>query len=195
MAGSTQSKLTRRSLVPRTCRTRRTCRTVVPVALSYLNQVFERLVSSRMRHSTAPGRLLILGVLAALVTACNVQISMQAEARDQWQRRYTLAEGGTLEIRNTNGLIQVEPTSGNEVEITADRIVKAATDEAAKDELAKWDIEQTATPDRIAIDTTKNGINYVLHLNRRSTITSAFRNRPICGWRRRTARLTSMGRT
>jgi hypothetical protein len=122
-----------------------------------------------MRHNIAVPRSLIVAGLAAALAGCNVQLSMQAEARDQWQRRYTLTEGGTLEIHNTNGLIRVEPTSDTAVEISADRIVKAASDEAAKDALARWEIEQSAAPDRIVIDSSKQaGASFMVHMNRRA---------------------------
>jgi hypothetical protein len=101
-----------------------------------------------------------LAAAAFLLSGCNLQLSMRAEARDQWHRHYTLAEGGTLEIRNTNGVIQFEPTDGTSVDIDADRLVQAATDQAAKEGLAAFDIQETVSPDRIAIDGTgKSGIN------------------------------------
>ncbi len=82
---------------------------------------------------------------------------MRAEARDQWQRQYTLAEGGTLEIRNTNGLIHLDPGDGTKVEVTADRIVRAGTDQAAKDALTAFEIQERVSPDHITLDSTSHG--------------------------------------
>lgn len=115
--------------------------------------------------------LLATAVLASasLLSACNVELSMKGEARDKWQRHYTLARGGSVEIRNTNGVIQVTPGSGDEVDITAERIVQAPTDQAAKDGLAGFEIHETAGPDRIVIDGTGRGggLNFTFNLSRR----------------------------
>jgi hypothetical protein len=103
-----------------------------------------------------------------LLAGCGVDISMGAEAKDQWQRHYTLTEGGMLEIRNTNGLIQVEPGEGQDVTVSADRVVKAATDEAAKAALAAFEIQESSSPDHISLDSTRRtGMNLNVNLNRR----------------------------
>ncbi len=103
------------------------------------------------------------------LAACNLQISTKAEARDQWHRRYTLAHGGTLEIRNTNGIIRLDAGDGPAIDVTADRVVQAATDQAAKEALAAFEIAETVAPDRVTLDsTTRNsGGNLFLNLNRR----------------------------
>jgi len=116
------------------------------------------------RHDLING--IVLATLVAVVAGCNLRISTNAEAKDQWQRRYTLKEGGTLEIRNTNGLIHVEPVDGNSVDISADRIVEAPTDQGAKDGLASFEIQETVGPDHIKIDSTRRGSG-LLNLQRR----------------------------
>jgi len=105
-------------------------------------------------------RLAAAGVSLFLLAGCGVDISMGAEAKDQWQRHYTLTDGGTLEIRNTNGLIQVEPGDGHDVTVSAERVVKAATDEAAKAALAAFEIQESSAPDHISLDSTsRTGMN------------------------------------
>jgi Toastrack DUF4097 len=106
----------------------------------------------------------LAGLMAA--SACNLRISTDAEAKDQWQRRYTLKEGGTLEIRNTNGLIHIEPTDDGAVDITADRVVRAATDQAAKDALGRFEIQETVAPDRVTIDSTNRSAGIMINLQR-----------------------------
>jgi hypothetical protein len=111
-------------------------------------------------QSLRRGRLAALAGASALVlSACNLHLSTQAEARDQWQRHYSLAPGGTLEIANTNGAIEIDSTDDSSVEVSADRVVQAATDQAAKEALAGFDIKETITPDHIAIDSSNHGIN------------------------------------
>jgi DUF4097 and DUF4098 domain-containing protein YvlB len=105
--------------------------------------------------------------LAAL-GACNLDISTKAEARDTWERHYTLSEHGTLEISNTNGLIRVEPGQGDKIDITADRIVQAPTDQAAKDALAAFEIHETVAPDHVALDSaSRSGLNMTINMSRR----------------------------
>lgn len=103
---------------------------------------------------------------ALFLSACNVRLSMNAEARDQWQRHYTLALGGTLEIANTNGLIEIDSTDGTAVEVTADRVVQATTDQAAKDALAGFEIKETISPDHIVLDSASHG-GMTLNMSRR----------------------------
>jgi len=110
----------------------------------------------------------LAGGLALVLSACNLHLSTQAEARDQWQRHYTLAAGGTLEVLNTNGVIEIDSTAGNAVDITADRVIQAATDQAAKDALAGFEIKETIQPDHIALDSSnRGGMNLVVNMTRR----------------------------
>lgn len=110
----------------------------------------------------------VLAASLLVLSGCNVDISLKAEARDQWRRHYTLAPGGTLEIRNTNGLIEIEPAEGDAIDITADRVVQAATDQAAKEALAAFEIQETTGPDHVSIDSTpRGGSNLMIKMNRR----------------------------
>jgi hypothetical protein len=95
-----------------------------------------------------------LVVLAAGINlaACNLHIDNQAEAKSEWKKTYTLAKAGTFEIRNTNGLIEVSPGDGDQIVVTAERIAKAATDEAAKDAAEKIEIRETVSADNIILD-------------------------------------------
>lgn len=97
-------------------------------------------------------------VLAAGINlaACNLQIDNQAEARSEWKKTYTLAKGGSFEIRNTNGLIEVSPGDGDQIQVTAERIAKAGTDEAAKDAAEKIEIRETVSADNIILDSKMN---------------------------------------
>jgi len=101
-------------------------------------------------------------VLAAGVNlaACHLDIDNKAEARSEWKKSYTLAGGGSLEIRNTNGLIEVSPGTGNEISVTAERIAKAGTDQEAKDAAEKIEIRETVSSDSIILDakTTTTGM-------------------------------------
>lgn len=85
-------------------------------------------------------------LLALLVsTACEVDFVPRSEAREEWKKSYTLDAAGQLTIENTNGTITVRPGTGPTVEITATRIAKAGTDEAAKKLLADTRIDESAS--------------------------------------------------
>lgn len=103
-----------------------------------------------------------LTTLAALpvLGACHLSISNQAEARSEWTKDYTLAAGASLEIRNTNGQIEVEAVDGNTVSILAERIARAATDQAAKDAAESLEIRDTVSDGGVVIDarTSMSGI-------------------------------------
>ncbi len=114
------------------------------------------------RFSLRPRALaaaLMLAATAAL-TACNINISNQAEGRSEWKKSYTLAAGGSLEIKNTNGVIEVDPSDGDTVEVTAERIAKAMTEADAKKAAEDMAIKETVSAGSILLDgrTNNNGI-------------------------------------
>jgi DUF4097 and DUF4098 domain-containing protein YvlB len=106
-------------------------------------------------------------VCLVVASGCGLELSLTAEARDQWKRTYTLAQNGSFEIRNTNGKIDVRVGDNDQIEVTADRIVKAATDEAAKDALKRFEITETVSADHVGLDATSHGLNFDMHLSRR----------------------------
>jgi DUF4097 and DUF4098 domain-containing protein YvlB len=93
-------------------------------------------------------------VLAAVATAaCQVDFSeYRSEARDEWTREYDLASDGEIEIRNTNGTIEVEPSADGKVHVIAERIAKAGSDEAARDLLKKVEASEEVTGERVRIE-------------------------------------------
>ena len=111
--------------------------------------------------------LLVLVAALAAASACGLNISSGVEARDVWKRTYTLSPGASFEIRNTNGRIHITPADGNTVELQADRIVKASTDESAKAALAKFEIGETVTPKSVVIDATSHPMGLTIGLSRR----------------------------
>ena len=106
-------------------------------------------------------------VAAAMVVAgCGLQISNQAEARDEWKRAYEVTSGATLEIRNANGTIRVEAGDGAKIDVTAVRIVRASTDEAAKAALKEFEIESSASPERVVLDSATRSVGLTIGLSR-----------------------------
>jgi hypothetical protein len=105
---------------------------------------------------------LILGALALPVALAGCDMSLGAlagRASDEWTRTYQLAPGGEVRVGNTNGRIEVEGIDGSTVEVRAERIARAATDEGARELLPRISIREDVKPDRVSIETERmNGL-------------------------------------
>lgn len=99
--------------------------------------------------------LVTLG-LAACDIAVNgeggLHLGIGAQARDEWSRTYTLGAGARLELINVNGRITAEASDGNAVDVKAERIGKGASDEAAKDALARLEMREEVGDNRVRIE-------------------------------------------
>jgi DUF4097 and DUF4098 domain-containing protein YvlB len=88
------------------------------------------------------------------LTACELATaSFRAEAKEPWSQTFQVASGARFELENTNGSIDVESATGSEIEVRAERIAKAATEEGARELLKQVEIVVDATSDRVAIRT------------------------------------------
>ena len=105
----------------------------------------------------APVLALILS--AAASAACDINLGdlnvgvAAGRAADEVVRKYQVPAGGRFEVVNTNGLVQVEQGTAPEVEVRAERIAKASTDEAAKELLGKIEIAESRSADGVKIET------------------------------------------
>jgi DUF4097 and DUF4098 domain-containing protein YvlB len=92
---------------------------------------------------------------AAIASAgCDiVTADLRAEESAQWHKSYTLDPKGHLEIHNVNGRIQVEPSTGNAVDVEATKKARGASGEAAKAALDRVSIVEDLSDGRIRIDT------------------------------------------
>lgn len=109
-------------------------------------------------------RALGVGLSLAVVwatAACNVQVGQDGgfsfdvasgRAQDTWTRSYSLEGSGRLELINVNGRIIAEPSSGAAVELSAERIAKASSDDAAKDLLGKVEMREEVGPSQARIE-------------------------------------------
>ncbi len=101
-------------------------------------------------------RLVAVAVLAAALSACDVVVSSMnanGKAQDEWSRSYPIASQGQVEVVNTNGLVEVLAAEGNQVEVRAERIARASTDDAAKQLLADVQIKEDVSPNAIRLET------------------------------------------
>jgi hypothetical protein len=95
------------------------------------------------------------------VAACDIRAGegggfsldfSRGRAEDTWTRSYTLKPGGRLELINVNGRIQAEPTDGDTVELSARRIAKASSDDAAKELLGRIEIREETADSRVRVE-------------------------------------------
>jgi hypothetical protein len=115
-------------------------------------------------HRQAKAAALAAGVCAAsLLSGCDVTIkdgditnvSMRHKVSEEWSRHYPLAEGGRVEIVNSNGPIEVAAGPAGAVDITAGLEAGAMTEASAKEILREITIEETAKPDHVRVATVR----------------------------------------
>jgi hypothetical protein len=94
-------------------------------------------------------------VLALPVAAChgNAVNTSAATATDEWSRSLPLPPDGEVRITNRTGRIEVAGVSGSSVEIRAERIVRAATEQKARDLLSKIAMTEETSSDHVAVAT------------------------------------------
>jgi hypothetical protein len=110
-----------------------------------------------------------LSLAFAAVSACNLQLSTDVEAKDTWTRSYPITATGSLHITNSNGRISIEAADTEAIEITAERIVKASTEEAANEQLALIDMQEQVSDDRVSLDSSTRGLT--INVSRRINYT------------------------
>jgi hypothetical protein len=106
-----------------------------------------------MRLSTARyARLSALSV-GILVTSAACVGHLSGRATDEWTHSYPLDAGGEVEIVNTNGSIEFEPVDGAKVEVRAERIARATSDDGARELLPRITITENSNAKHVSIKT------------------------------------------
>jgi DUF4097 and DUF4098 domain-containing protein YvlB len=109
------------------------------------------------KRSLALGsRLALIAVAAAGLAACDVVVSSvnaSGKAQDEWSRAYSIAPNGRLEVVNTDGLIEVLATDGQQVQVRAERIARGNTNEAAAELLKQVQIRETVDANQVRLET------------------------------------------
>jgi hypothetical protein len=104
-------------------------------------------------------RSLLVVCLVGAGIACDIKVGeggfsvdvASGKATDEWTRTYELAKGGRVEVINVNGVIEVFPATGSEIEVVAKREVRTRTDEEAKARLAKAEMVEDVGPDHVRV--------------------------------------------
>ena len=94
-----------------------------------------------------------IAVAVAVFPACGIHGPYNAEARDTWTRSYTLNKNGEVSIANVNGRVVIEGIDGTSVQVEAERISRAATEQLARELLPKIPINDRSTPDSVFVET------------------------------------------
>src|SRR6266550_2030000 len=112
----------------------------------------------RPMHRSFPA--LAAAVVAAALASSSCAIGpLNAEARDTWHQTYNLSKTGEVSISNVNGRVEIEGVDGSTVEVKAERIARAATEQLAKELLPRIPINDRSTPDLVSVETGRmNGI-------------------------------------
>jgi hypothetical protein len=98
--------------------------------------------------------VLCLPLLLTAVSGCDlVTADLKAQETAEWRKSYELQPAGRVEIRNINGKIDVEPSTGNRVEVLALKSARGATPEAAREALGRIEILESASPAAVKIET------------------------------------------
>jgi hypothetical protein len=109
-------------------------------------------LATRRRASYAAA--VALPLCFALSAGCDViTADLKHTEKAEWRKTYELAPNGRLEITNVNGKIQVEPATGNTVEVVAEKIGRGATPESAKAALNRIEISDEASTERVRVST------------------------------------------
>jgi hypothetical protein len=113
------------------------------------------------RSTRSLARALVLVGFGLAAGACDISVDgkggfsmdvASGRAQDEWTRSYRLEPGGQLEIINVNGRITAEAGEGPEVEVKAERVARATTDQAAKELLDKLDMREETSSSRVRIE-------------------------------------------
>jgi len=94
----------------------------------------------------------LMVALAAAGAGCDI-VGAHVESTAQWQKTYSIPANGKVEIDNVSGKIDVEPSSGNSVEVTAIKKARGVSEEAAKASLDRIKIDEYVTPESVKLDT------------------------------------------
>ena len=106
------------------------------------------------RHAGVLALAPLLVAAAGARAGCDiVTADFKAKESSEWRKTYTLEPGGRVEIRNVNGRIEVEPSTGHTVDVVAVKTARGASAESARALLERIEIAEDVSPSSIRIET------------------------------------------
>ena len=113
----------------------------------------------------------LLALMAIVGSApCHQNNSTDVEAKDTWTRSYPITASGSLSITNGNGRITIDAADIQTIEVTAERIVKAGTEEVANEQLKLWEIQEQVSADSVSLDSSTRGLTVRVSRNAHYTV-------------------------
>lgn len=110
-----------------------------------------------MTSFSVPARLLAVAAVCALASAAGCRLDPQGplngRASDEWRRSYALAPDAEMQIVAADGSVDAEAGAGPEVEVKAERLGFAPTDDGARELLPRIEIREDVTPERVVVQT------------------------------------------
>jgi DUF4097 and DUF4098 domain-containing protein YvlB len=102
-------------------------------------------------------RLLGIALAVALpfAAACDIVggFAGSERATETWSKTYPLAPGGRVEITNVNGRIELTGSDTDKIEVSAEKVGRGNSQEAAREALKRIEIREDVSTDRIHIET------------------------------------------
>jgi hypothetical protein len=96
-----------------------------------------------------------LAAAAIVAVGCGVpgRGQLAGRATDEWIRSYPLAAGGEVQIGGSSGSVDVQGVEGDTVEVRAERVARATTDEAAREILPRISIKEETSASKVVLRT------------------------------------------
>jgi putative adhesin len=96
----------------------------------------------------------VLPLMLVAASGCDiVTADFRSEETAEWHKTYTLDANGRVEINNVNGKIDVQPSDGSTVDVTAVKKAKGPSPEAAKAALDRITFLEDASSSRVKVTT------------------------------------------
>jgi len=112
-----------------------------------------RRADAQRRSAVCRAALTALVLVLPAVACHGNAVNTAAIATDEWTRSFPLQPDGEVRITNRNGRIEVTGVGGSTVEIRAERIVHAATDQNARDLLSRIAMTEETGADHVSVAT------------------------------------------
>jgi hypothetical protein len=105
------------------------------------------------RNAARRTSLVLLLLAGALSAACHAAPpgELSATASDEWVRQYRLAADAELQIVGGNGSVEVTGGPGDNVDVRAERVAKAATEAMAREIVPRIEIREDVTPNKLVL--------------------------------------------
>ncbi|HXG87959.1 MAG TPA: hypothetical protein VNJ02_06450 [Vicinamibacterales bacterium] len=121
-----------------------------------------------MYASRQIARFAVVALVAVSLAGCDIAVNgdgglhfdvSAGKAQDEWTRSYRVPASGRLEIINVNGKITAVPSDTGSIEIRAERSAKGATDDGAKELLARIEMREEIGEGRVRVEVRAPRIN------------------------------------